>query len=466
MRCIRFRPWMAVIGLIAVAAGAAAQPHSPEKHAEATTKLAAGLTLGDLEQLAIQGNPTLAQAAAQVEAARGRLVQAGLYPNPTVGYEADEIGNDRSAGQHGAFIDQLMITGGKLRLNRAKFQQELAQMESQALAQQYRVLNGVRSRFWQVLAIERLLAVRTVLLKNADDVVKTTEELLNVGQANRPDLLQARIEARQQRVGLENARARHLAAWKQLAALVGSPCLEPAELRGELDAPGSLADFDAVLKHLLEASPEIHFAHAGLTRNQIAVRRERVEPIPNIRVRAGAQYNFETSSTQALAQIGVTLPIFDRNQGNIRVAEAQLAKAEAEITRVELSLRKRLAQTYADYETAGKLVETYRSGTLPDAREAYQLYLDSFAKRRAAYPQVLVAQRNLFQYSTDYIEALARLRHAETAILGLLLGDGLEEPPDAPSEGGRFRRSEGTPELPLLDEGRSLEDRLGRQPGD
>ncbi len=51
---------------------------------EAAAKPAA-MNLADLEQLALEHNPTLAQAAAQVEAARGRAVQAGLYPNPTVG---------------------------------------------------------------------------------------------------------------------------------------------------------------------------------------------------------------------------------------------------------------------------------------------------------------------------------------------------------------------------------------------
>src|SRR5438874_4985011 len=85
------------------------------------------LTLADLEQAAVNANPTLAQAAAQVEAARGRTLQSGLYPNPTVGYQGDEIGVNGTAGFQGVFIDQLIITGGKLRLNRARFQQEVCQ---------------------------------------------------------------------------------------------------------------------------------------------------------------------------------------------------------------------------------------------------------------------------------------------------------------------------------------------------
>src|SRR5262245_32121249 len=50
------------------------------------------LTLADLEALALRHNPTLAQAAAQVAASRGKALQAGLYPNPTIGYVGDQIG--------------------------------------------------------------------------------------------------------------------------------------------------------------------------------------------------------------------------------------------------------------------------------------------------------------------------------------------------------------------------------------
>lgn len=76
------------------------------------------LSLPDLEALARTHNPTLVQAHAQVEAARGRAVQAGLYPNPTAGYYGQQIGNQGTAGQQGAFVSQMIVTGGKLRLNR------------------------------------------------------------------------------------------------------------------------------------------------------------------------------------------------------------------------------------------------------------------------------------------------------------------------------------------------------------
>jgi cobalt-zinc-cadmium efflux system outer membrane protein len=436
----------------------------------AATEAAGPLTLAAVEEMAAQHNPTLAQAAAQVEAARGRALQAGLYPNPTVGYEGDRINAAGTPGEmQGLFIDQVIVTGGKLRLSRAKYEQEVSQMAAQALAQQYRVLNGVRVRFYQLLAMQRLLDVRAELLKVAEGAVTTTEELINVGQANKADLLQARIEARQERVGLENARALYAAAWQQLAAFVGRPCLPLTRLQGDLEAAGAVPDCDAALAHLLEASPEVQVARLEVARNEIALKRERAEPIPNAQVRVSNGYDFDTRKDVTSISLGFRVPLWDRNQGNIRSAQAQLAYAQAEAGRVELSLRQRFSRAYAAYRTNLAVVELYRKQNLPDAKEAYELYLDSFRRRRAAYPQVLIAQRGYFQIAEEYVRALEQLRRSEVSILGLLLVDGLDEPPGPPGE-GRVRPSErgGPQDLPEPISprgGRGPEDRVGNGGG-
>src|SRR5207253_9295221 len=139
---------------------------------------------------------------------------------------------------------------------------------------------GVRMRFYQLLAMQELLKVRADLVKLADDIVKTIEELINVGQANRPDLLQARIEARQERVGLENARALYQSAQEQLAAFVGAPHLRIDRVQGTFDNAEQIPDFDSTMNHLLEASPEIQVARAQVARNQFGLQREQIEPIP------------------------------------------------------------------------------------------------------------------------------------------------------------------------------------------
>jgi outer membrane protein, heavy metal efflux system len=364
-----------------------------------------------------------------VEASRGKALQAGLYPNPIAGYQAEQVGVQGTAGElQGAFIQQEIVTAGKLRLSRAKYQQETAMAEIQTVAQQYRVQNAVRRRFWDVLTDQGMVEARRNLLHIAEDAARTTEELVNVGQANRSDLLQAQIEVQRARVELRNAQQRYQGNWAQLAVVVGRPDLPLAPLAGQLDALGPVPAWDQTLCDLLTASPELQLAQAEVARDQITVRREHVEPISNVNVRVAGGYNSESRDTVADISLGLRLPVFDQNQGTIRQAQADLTRAHANIARVELSLRRRFADAMTRYETARVSVDDYRNDTLPKAKEAYELLLQSFRARRAAWPQVLVAARTHAEFQVDYLEALHDLRQAETEIKGLLLTGGLTEP--------------------------------------
>ena len=100
------------------------------------------------------------------------------------------------------------------------------------------------------------------------------------------------------------------------------------------------------------------------------------------------------------------------------------------MTRVELDLRRRYAEAFSRYEIAKSEVDVWRDDTLPTAQKVYDLYLKNFKDRRAAWPQVLVAQRTVFQLNEDYTRSLAELRRAEVEIRGLLLTGGLTAPRD------------------------------------
>ena len=93
---------------------------TPARKPKLNSKLhSRSLTLENLEQIAFNNNPTLVAALTRIEAAQGRKIQAGLPPNPIVGYHATEIGNQGTAGQQGGFISQRFMTGGKLKLDQA-----------------------------------------------------------------------------------------------------------------------------------------------------------------------------------------------------------------------------------------------------------------------------------------------------------------------------------------------------------
>ena len=387
------------------------------------------LTVADLEQLALAHNPTLVQAAAFVDAARGKATQAGLPFNPTVGQTFEQIGAGNTFGEARWFtLQQQIVTGGKLRLSRLKYQKEAELAEIQANAQRLRVVNGIASAYFGVLAAQRTVENERRLLENAEAAVKTTEQLVNVGQGNQQDLLQAQVDASQARVALRTAEARLRQDWTHLVTIVGVPDLPQQPLAGSLEPDGPPLTWDEALARLYQESPELLFAVAKVSQDEIIVERERREPIPNVTVRGAVGYNFETRNNTADAAFTLPLPLFDRNQGTVRQATADLARSRAEVTRVQLDLRRRLADAFTRYQTARDQVENFRTEALPKARKASELYEEQFKNRRAAFPQVLVAQRTVFQLNEDYNRSLLEFRRAEVEVRGLLLVDGLNAP--------------------------------------
>jgi cobalt-zinc-cadmium efflux system outer membrane protein len=402
------------------------------------------LSLGDLEQMALQGNPTLAQAAAAIDASRGKALQAGLYPNPTIGYVGEQIGIAGTAGElQGAFVQQTIVTAGKLRLSRAKYNQEAYEAEIRAVGQQYRVLNGIRTQFYELLALRRTIELNRNLLENAEESLRTYEEMFNTGQANRADVLLAEVAVNDAKIALRTLENRYPALWQHLTSLLGMPDLPEAPLKGQLEAEGPTLDWDKSLSRLLHESPELQAAQAHVFYDQITLQRERVEPIPNIQLQGAAGYNFETRNAVASGvQVGIKLPLWNRNQGTIQQVEADLARSQAEVARVELSLRQRLAEAFNRYQTALETSRIYRDSIIPQTTEAYEIQQDMYKKRRAAWPQVVVLQRKVLEVKQKYTGTLLELREAEVAIRGLLLMDGLTLPP-APAPGGHL---ESTPD--------------------
>lgn len=413
-----------------VVAAKAEQPAALPAPAPAPAPVGAGpLTVADLEQLALAHNPTLVQAATHVDAARGKALQAGLPLNPSVGITGEQIGADRSAGEWTWFlVQQQVVTGGKLRLSRLKYEVEAELAEIQVQAQRLRVVNGIARAYFGVLAAQRSVENHRRQAELADEAVKTTEQLANLGQANPQDLLQAQVEASQARVAARNAEARLRQDWTHLAALVGVPDLPPQPLAGSLEPDGPPLGWEEALARLCQESPELLFAVAKVRQDVVTVERERREPIPNVTVRGGVGYNYETRNNTAEVGLSLPVPVFDRNQGTVRQAAADLARARAEVTRVQLDLRRRLADSFTRYETARAEAENFRADALPKARRAAELYEEQLRQRRAAFPQVLVARRTVLQLNEEYTRSLLEFRRAEVEVRGLLLVDGLTAP--------------------------------------
>lgn len=384
-------------------------------------------SLEQLEAMALANNPTLVQAAAQVRAAQGQWLQSGLRPNPIAGYQASEVGNEGLSGQQGAFISQEIVRRRKLQLSRTANSRAVVQAQQGLVAQRWRVLNDVRSEFFNVLVAQRALELTQELVEIGRRGVETTQNLFRGEQIAYVDVLQAHVEFDAAQIALENARNRQAAAWRRLAADVGVPSLVACKLTGDLRPPAEKLDFEQTLSRLLAESPELASAWAGVARARATLERARVEPRPNVVAQLGIQRDNHTHDTIGNVQIGIPLPILDANQGNIQTAFADLRNAQAEVGRVELSLRNRLASAFETYSNARNQVDKYAQDILPDSRKALDLIAKGYEQQQFSFLTLLTAQRTFAQASLAYLQALQQLGVSRVAIEGLMLTGALRE---------------------------------------
>jgi cobalt-zinc-cadmium efflux system outer membrane protein len=403
------------------------------------TTQAPNLSLEALEQMALDNNPSVAEARARVDAARGKWVQVGLPPNTVLGYSGQQLGSGGEAEQQGLYAGQEVVRGGKLRLNRAVAAQEIQKAEQLLAAQQQRVLTDVRLGYYEVLVAQRRTEVARSLVEIAAEAVKVADALVKAKEASQVDVTRARMEHQTAQLQLKNAQNTYDAAWSRLAAVVGLPDIGPRPLVGKLERDFDDIDQNEALARILASSPEVSAAFADVQRARWSIDRAVAEPISNLDFQAIVQSDNSTGSGNANVQVTMPIAWLNRNQGGIRQARAELMAAELAVGRVELNLKRRLASVFQRYANARNQVEDYSKtdGILDNARTSLQFARTGYRAGEFTYLDLLTAQRTYSQTNLAYIEALGELWAATLEIDGLLLKDSLDTQSPSDSSGAQ-----------------------------
>ena len=384
----------------------------------------------DLVRLAIGGNPRIGRATFAIDAARGRYAQAGLYPNPVLSVTGDEIG-DRQ-GPAGIItapqLNQELVTARKLTLSQAVAAREVDQSTLALLRERYAVIGSVRAAFYDVYALERRVAALDELVESAGDAVRTGRTLLENKRIARLDLVQLEVELARFRSQAESARGELPGARRRLAAVVGDPRLAVGAVAGPFeDVPKN--DADRTLETVLATNPEVRTARVAVERAQSALRRAEVDWIPNLTVSTGYVRQNQNKSDDFLLGLTAPIPVWNRNQGNIRAAKAEVAMAALDVGRVENELAERTATALRTHSAATTLAERYRDEILPKSEEAYKLSQEAFKGGQFEYLRVVEAQRTVSEGRLEYNRALGEAWRAAAELSALLLEEWWPGPP-------------------------------------
>jgi cobalt-zinc-cadmium efflux system outer membrane protein len=386
--------------------------------------LAAGLTLADLESRLLQQNPQLQQANAAVSKAQ----QAGLYPNPTIGATGEHVAKSTRGGSVGGFVEQRIVMGGKRGIDRALANQEVEQSRAMRDAWSLRLKGQLKIHFYATVAATERVALSRKLAANAAESLKIARELENIGRLDVPDIRAAEVESHRASIKVDQALQNERRAWQELAALLNADSLTGQPLDAMIDDFPQL-DRAALWARVREQSPEVTMAITEKAQADIALRQARAARIPDLQLRGGLRNNREDGDVprgrpvgvEGIFDIGVEIPLFNRQQGNIQAARAGVERARLAPVHTERALQARFANAWQRYETALTVVVRYRDEVLPAARSAFELYQKNFRTMQSEYPRVLTSQRTYFDLQDEYLDALRDGWQAVAELESLLL---------------------------------------------
>jgi cobalt-zinc-cadmium efflux system outer membrane protein len=377
------------------------------------------LGLPALTGIAEGNHPVLMRARAEIEAAKGNRVQAGLYPNPRFETNNPEFWAG-STSQVNFGYQQDIVVKGKIRLEKAAADQDVRKTIANFELERMQMLTELRSQFYQTLAAKARLEVSQRFVEIAEKAKGAAEELERAGVGTSIDVLLLTTELERSRVSSKNALTALQGEYRQLAASAGVPTLVISDVNGVLFhglpefGEGELSAF------IQRDSSYIRRGSAEITRNKMKLRREEVEPYPNIRT--GPSYAISTDGSRGQFWLSVVfdIPVWDLNQGNIRAARAELQRSAANLDVVRTELFRRAADSHARYLKARHTTEQIRSTILPTARKAQSLVLEGYEKGQFDVNRLLQAQRAISDVYRDYIDAAEQAWTTAAELAGIL----------------------------------------------
>jgi cobalt-zinc-cadmium efflux system outer membrane protein len=374
-------------------------------------------TLDALVSIAESSSPSLRQAAAEVESAQGKARQARLYPNPVANGGAMQLGGRDS--QYFAMLSQEIVTKHKLQLDQAAACREVFQAEYRFIKTRFALLTAVREGYYRILAGQKRVAILQQLVGIAQKSESAAQKLQDAGEGTRGDTLLFQIELAKAEVALQNAEVMLDAARRQLAASMGARDLELNHVDGDLRVSLSTFADQVLIDGFVPYNADIMVAEQDVDRNRFLLQRARVEPFPNVTVNAGYMRQLVEPNNMGILDVSVPLPIWNKNQGNIYSAYANVSRATENVGVVQNDIARQMADGRGRYRAADQLVTRYEEKIIPMAKEGVQVIQQAFDQGQFDFLRLLQAQRALVESQLGYINALETRWMAAAELAGL-----------------------------------------------
>jgi len=381
-----------------------------------------GLTEADLVARALENNPSLAAQRQTIESAKGAVAQARLRANPSLSVGGlKEVDGDDNRFNVGAEVP-LELFGRRARRTEVAAQKLSSTRET--VSDNERLLTAeVRMRFADTLAALRNLEFVEQLLQANREFLKLMEDRVREGAIPVLDADEVRVEVNRIESLRIDYQAKAEIAMLALKEAAGFQPEEELRLKGSLEqAPFSL-DKAQLLELAVSHRPDLAAQRTNESIATAGLRQLQAEAKPDASFSASYERpnsGFALSAFDAAGNLQSirqtfnyavfgfrwTLPIFNRNQGSILAAKADINSARNQVAAVDLTLRHEVTQSLVRYQASQERVTLYRRGVRDQAARNLDVVRQTYGYGRIPLLDVIAEQRRYIDIETGYTDIL------------------------------------------------------------
>lgn len=352
------------------------------------------------------------------QAMLGQRKQASLYPNPIFSYEAENIGAANkwdcwANRDENVQVTQLVITAGKLdkRYKAASYQYYASLTGYQA--SKLDVLNRLSKSFVAVAAAQELLQIARDQKHIAFEILRIAQEKVEAGKVSLIQQSKAEVAYGTTALDLERTEAEFRMAKNSLALLWAAACPDFDNVAYpfyDIHPPVPLEECLTDLCNQPEVVQSLYQYYAAEQKYRL----EKSNRIPDVALTLG--YSYEDGDRGFVAGVSFPIPLLDRNQGNIKTAQAEMLKTGELGKQLWLILQTKLSNSHIELVRAYREVAKYRDTVLKSAQQAFELAEEGYREGKFEYLDVLDAQQTLFDVRERYILALVNFHNRRADI--------------------------------------------------
>lgn len=382
------------------------------------------ITISDAVSIFLQQNFELVAARYDIDTAEAEKLTARLRPNPQVnvgftGLPLNFTGNLITEQQYTYGISQTFELGGKRRkrIDFANANSDVAQAQFQMVL--WQLTNDLKKKFYTVLLDESLLKLAQENEKTFAETVKHTAELVQLGELAGLDLTRLEVEKLKFDTDVANSERDYELAVRDLRiALGGDYRAMDIEAVGSIDYQPYQFSFTELRDKALAARPDLKAAQLSERAADSSIRLQDAQRIPDLNLGAGVNQVPGGTSNYTFG-VGITLPVYDRNQGERAKALIEKKKAQNQEQLITNQVLSDVDKALVAFEIQKRRVDLYRTGVLTKVNDIQSLTEYSLKAGESSTLELLDAIRtrretlaNFYQTLFDYQTSLLDLELA------------------------------------------------------